>query len=94
MIEIIPTTADVRDAYNSESSDSKYANRMFDLWLAQYKAKIVAKTEERIIELLEKEARQCEKAGLWANSPDIREQLQELHLGLIAALEVIKGGNK
>jgi hypothetical protein len=49
----IPTTADVRDAYSSESSDSTYANRMFDLWLAKYKAKIIAKTEERIIKVLE-----------------------------------------
>ncbi len=49
----IPTTADVRDAYSSESTDSTYANRMFDLWLAQYKAKVIAKAEERIIKLLE-----------------------------------------
>ena len=53
MSELIPTTADVRDAYSAESSDSKYANRMFDLWLANYKAKVIAKTEERIIKLLE-----------------------------------------
>ena len=53
MSDYIPTTADVRDAYSSESTDSTYANRMFDLWLARYKAKIVAKTEERIIKLLE-----------------------------------------
>ena len=53
MSDYIPTTADVRDAFSSESTDSTYANRMFDLWLAQYKAKIVAKTEERIIKLLE-----------------------------------------
>jgi hypothetical protein len=53
MSDLIPTTADVRDAYSSESSDSTYANRMFDAWLARYKAKIVAKTEERIIKLLE-----------------------------------------
>lgn len=92
MMEIIPTTADVRDAYSSESSDSKCANRMFDLWLAQYKAKIVAKTENRIIESLEKEARQCEKAGLWANGTDLRGQLQELHLGLNAAIALIKEG--
>ena len=52
MNDYIPTTAVVRDAFSSESSDSTYANRMFDLWLAQYKAKIVAKTEERIIKLL------------------------------------------
>ena len=53
MSDYIPTTADVRDAYSSESTDSKYSNRMFDLWLTKYKAKIVAKTEERIIKLLE-----------------------------------------
>lgn len=54
MSDLMPTTADVRDAYSSESSDSTYANRMFDAWLAKYKAKIVAKTEERIIKLLER----------------------------------------
>jgi hypothetical protein len=53
MNDFIPTTADVRDAYSSESSDSTYANRMFDLWLAKYKAKIIAKTEERIIKVIE-----------------------------------------
>jgi len=52
MTDLIPSTANVRDAYSSESVDSKYANRMFDLWLAKYKAKVIAKTEERIIELL------------------------------------------
>jgi hypothetical protein len=51
--DYIPRTADVRDAYSSESSDGTYANRMFDAWLARYKAKVVAKTEERIIKLLE-----------------------------------------
>ena len=54
MSDYIPTTAEVRDAYSSESSDSKFANRAFDLWLAKYKAKIIAQTEERIIKLLEK----------------------------------------
>ena len=53
MSDYIPTTAEVRDAYSSESSDSKFANRAFDLWLARYKAKIIAQTEERIIKLLE-----------------------------------------
>jgi hypothetical protein len=52
--EYIPTTADVRDAYSSESTDSTYANRMFDAWLSRYKAKIVAKTEERIVASLER----------------------------------------
>lgn len=53
MSDFIPTTAEVRDAYSSESTDSKFANRAFDLWLAKYKAKIIAQTEERIIKLLE-----------------------------------------
>lgn len=47
--------------------------------------------QERIIELLEAESRNCEKAGLWANGADIRGQLQELHMGLNAAIALIKG---
>lgn len=54
MSELIPTTADVRDAYSSESTDSKYANRMFDLWLAKYRAKTISKEQERIIEIIER----------------------------------------
>ena len=54
MNELIPTTAHVRDAYSSESTDSKYSNRMFDLWLTRYKAKTVAKEQERIFSLMEK----------------------------------------
>ena len=53
MNDFIPTTAEVRDAYSSESSDSKFANRAFDLWLARYKAKIIAQTEQRIIKRLD-----------------------------------------
>ncbi len=55
MSELIPTTAGVRDAYSAESSDSSYANRMFDAWLAKYKAKTIAKERERILKLLETE---------------------------------------
>jgi hypothetical protein len=49
---------------------------------------------ERIIKLLEDESRQCEKAGLWANGTELRGQLQELHLGLNAAIALIKGENE
>jgi hypothetical protein len=59
MSDLIPKTADVRDAYSAESVDSTYANRMFDLWLAKYKAKVIAKTEERIIKLLEEQGCDC-----------------------------------
>jgi len=45
--------ADVRDAYSAESVDSTYANRMFDLWLAKYKAKTITNERERIIKELE-----------------------------------------
>lgn len=50
--------------------------------------------ERRIIEALENESRNCEKAGLWANGPELRQQLQDLHLGLNAAIELIKGEKK
>jgi hypothetical protein len=49
---------------------------------------------KRIIKLLKDESRQCEKAGLWANGTELRSQLQELHLGLNAAIAIIKGENK
>jgi hypothetical protein len=49
---------------------------------------------DRIIKLLEDESRQCEKAGLWANGTELRGQLQELHLGLNAAVALIKGENE
>jgi hypothetical protein len=52
--DLTPTTANVRDAYSSESTDSRYANRMFDLWLAKYKAKTIAKEQDRIIEIIER----------------------------------------
>ena len=78
MSDYIPTTADVRDAYSSESTDSTYANRMFDLWLARYKAKIVAKTEERIIKLLEEAKCPCDC---------------EVHGVLDFAIALIKGEN-
>lgn len=54
MSDLTPTTANVRDAYSAESCDSKYANRMFDLWLAKYKAKTIAKEQDRIIEIIER----------------------------------------
>lgn len=49
--------------------------------------------QEQIIKLLEDESRNCEKAGLWANGPELRGQLQELYLGLNAAIALIKGEN-
>ena len=53
------------------------------------------KTErQRIVELLEEESRNCEKAGLWANGPELRQQLQDLHFGLTAAIALIKGEQK
>ena len=83
MSDYIPTTADVRDAYSSESSESSYANRMFDLWLARYKAKIIAKTEERIIKLLEERFAENVDHCEWGT-----------HLFLDNAIELIKGENK
>lgn len=53
MKEYIPTTAGVRDAYSAESTDGTYANQMFDLWLAKYKAKTIAKEQERILKELQ-----------------------------------------
>lgn len=82
MSDFIPTTAEVRDAYSSESTDSKFANRAFDLWLAKYKAKIIAQTEERIIKLLEK----YEAGG---SDPDTYDHIP--HEQLIA---LIKGEQK
>lgn len=54
MSDFIPTTEQVRYEYASEFSNSKAAYRAFDSWLAQYEAKIIAETEERIIELIKK----------------------------------------
>lgn len=48
---------------------------------------------KRIIDLLEQNSRECERAGLWANGPELRGQLQELHVGLNAAIALIKGEN-
>jgi hypothetical protein len=53
MSDLIPKTADVRDAYSAERVDSTYANRMFDLWLAKYKAKTITNERERIFGLME-----------------------------------------
>ncbi len=82
MSDYIPTTADIRDAYSSESTDSKYANRMFDLWLAQYKAKVIAKAEERIIKLLEDTAIKNGKGT------------KAIHWHLDELIALIKGENK
>lgn len=54
----------------------------------------VGEERERIINLLEQNSRECERAGLWANGPELRGQLQELHVGLNAAIALIKGENK
>ena len=84
MTDLIPTTAEVRDAYSSESTDSKYANRMFDLWLAKYKAKIEARTEERIIKLLKSiEGTYYEEDHAWS-----------LKDGLNLAIQLIEGEQK
>ncbi len=47
---------------------------------------------ERIVELLEKQRSQCEKAGLFANDPMIRGELQTLFIGIEAALDAIRDG--
>lgn len=82
--DYIPTTDDVRDAYSSESGDSTYANRMFDAWLARYKAKVVAKTEERIIKLLEANFYRFDLSNNWVDSP----------MGLDEFLALIKASQK
>lgn len=84
MNDLIPTTTDVRDAFSSESTDSRYANRMFDLWLAKYKAKIIAKTEERIIKLLEANFHRF----------DLSNNGMDYPMGLDQFIELIKGENK
>lgn len=53
MSEYTPTTDVVRSLYSGESTDEKESNKEFDRWLAAYKAKTIARTEERIIKLLE-----------------------------------------
>ena len=55
MSEYTPTTDVVRSLYSGESTDYKESNKEFDRWLAAYKAKTIARTEERIIKLLEDE---------------------------------------
>ena len=48
---------------------------------------------KRLIDLLEQNSRECERAGLWANGRELRGQLQELHVGLNAAVALIKEEN-
>lgn len=48
---------------------------------------------ERIIASLEAERRQCEKAGLFVNDPELRKELQTLFIGLEAAIKIINGGS-
>ena len=62
--------------------------------LARYYESGVNDERERIIKLLEGESRSCEQAGLWANGLELRNQLQQLHLGLNAAIALIKGEQK
>ena len=93
MSDYIPTTADVRDAFSSESTDSTYANRMFDLWLAQYKAKIVAKTEERIIKLLEDKIASCDWEQV-AKDAGYDDQICDGCDENRAVIALIKGENK
>lgn len=83
MSDLIPKTADVRDAYSAESVDSTYANRMFDLWLAKYKAKVIANTEERIIKLLEDQAGDSWPTGV-----------AHLEISLPNLIRIIKAENK
>lgn len=90
MSDLIPKTANVRDAYSAESVDSTYANRMFDLWLAKYKAKVIAKTEERIIELL-KPLGECEPAIC---GKGCRGQHKCVGWAYRHAIRLIKGENK
>lgn len=53
----------------------------------------VSAEQKRIIELLKKESDNCAQAGLWANGSELRGQLQQLHLGLTAAIALIKDEN-
>ncbi len=48
----------------------------------------------RILELLEAEKRKCEQAGLFANDPSLRHELQTMFIGLQLAIDVIKGEQK
>jgi hypothetical protein len=49
---------------------------------------------ERITNLLESERRKCEQAGLFANDPNLRSDLQTMFVGLSMALDLIKGEQK
>lgn len=91
MSDYIPTTAEVRDAYSSESSDSKFANRAFDLWLARYKAKIIAQTEERIIKLLEERFDETLKEAKTSDSVEIGRTEIYMAGGIAQAIALIKG---
>ncbi len=46
---------------------------------------------KRLIKKIEKHKRELEKAGLFANGPQLRHELQTLYIGLEQALEVIQG---
>lgn len=46
-----------------------------------------------LIERLEAERRQCEKAAIWANGPELREQLQLLWIGIETVIPLIKEEN-
>ena len=74
------------------SEDRVYDNYCFDCYSLVNDGRLLER--ERIVGLLQEQARECEKAGLWANGLDLRNQLQELHLGLNAAIALIKGENK
>jgi len=50
--------------------------------------------KKNLIEQLEAERRQCEQAALWANGPELREQLQTLWIGIETVLPLIKGETK
>ena len=43
-----------------------------------------------LIERLEAERRQCEKAAIWANGLELREQLQLLWIGIETIIPIIK----
>jgi hypothetical protein len=77
--------------------DAKYPNHREDeifTCINCYEMDIAKVERERIIELLEAERRQCEKAGLFANGYEIRQKLQTLFIGLESAIALIKGETK
>jgi hypothetical protein len=51
----------------------------------------VLRERERIVSTLEEEKRKCEQAGLFANDPILRDDLQKAFIGLQIALALIKG---